>query len=123
MIARGEKSHEYSMLRWLLLPTVFVFLQWSLLISPAAVLDLVPQLWETAPENASKALRLPLTRVQAFDLGVHAARYDECMRQNTSDTCTDHLVGGCSTRRHRIATTDSESADAVGASHQPQAGR
>ena len=92
MIARGEKSHEYSMLRWLLLPTVFVFLQWSLLISPAAVLDLVPQLWETAPENASKALRLPLTRVQAFDLGVHAARYDECMRQNTSDTCTDHLV-------------------------------
>ena len=52
MIARGEQSHEYSMLRWLLLPTVFVLLQWSLLISPAAVLELVPRLWETAPENA-----------------------------------------------------------------------
>ena len=79
------------MLRWLLLPTVFVLLQWSLFLSPALVLAFVPALWATAPANASKALKLPLTRVQAFDLGWHAARYDQCVQRNESDLCTEHM--------------------------------
>ena len=81
-----------STVRWLLLPIIFVCFQWSLLLSPSQVLHSTPTLWTTAAENASLALKLPYTRVQAFQLGWHAALYTSCLASaGPSKNCTTHV--------------------------------
>lgn len=81
-----------STVRWLLLPIIFVCFQWSLLLSPSQVLHSTPTLWTTAAENASLALKLPYTRVQAFQLGWHAALYTSCLASAVpSKNCTTHV--------------------------------
>jgi hypothetical protein len=67
------------MMRWLLPPIVFVCFQWSLLLAPSHVLRVTPTLWTPVADNASLALKLPYTRVQAFELGRHAALYASCV--------------------------------------------
>ena len=81
-----------STVRWLLLPIIFVCFQWSLLLSPSQVLHGTPTLWTTAAENASLALKLPYTRVQAFQLGWHAALYTSCVASALpSKNCTTYV--------------------------------
>lgn len=80
-----------STLRWLLWPTVFVPLGWSLLLSPAPVLQLTPALWKTATANASLALKLPRSRAQAFELGWHASLYAACVHSLPAENCTVHI--------------------------------
>ena len=79
------------MMRWLLLPVAFVCVEWSLLLTPATVLDTTPSLWTTAVDNASLSLKLPHTRLQAFQLGWHAALYTACVRTTLADSCTVHI--------------------------------
>ncbi|GMI36746.1 hypothetical protein TrCOL_g6276 [Triparma columacea] len=79
------------MMRWLLLPVAFVCLEWSLLLSPSIVLDSTPVIWTTSATNASLSLKLPHTRVQAFELGWHAAQYAACLRTTPNDGCVAHV--------------------------------
>jgi len=78
--------------RWLLLPTVFIVLQWACYLAPAKVIVSTPALWTTADANASKSLKLPHTRVQSLELGWHAALFSACVQQLPVDNCTHHVV-------------------------------
>jgi len=77
--------------RWLLPPVAFVCLEWSLLLKPATVLDSTPILWTTAAVNASLSLRMPHTRVHAFELGWHAALYAACVSSAPVENCSVHV--------------------------------
>jgi len=63
--------------RWLLLPTLCVVGHWWLLLQPAALLRLTPQLWTPADAAIEDLVPLPQTKRQVFEFGWHAAKYSE----------------------------------------------
>jgi len=97
-----------STMRWLSPAVVFISLQWSLLLKPATILPSIPALWSTAPVNASLALKLPRTRVEAFELGWHAAHRAMCVGERNLETCTVYLDTASATLGAAVQLTSAQ---------------
>lgn len=103
-----------SSARWLLCIVIVVIANWQLLVAPAAVLSVVPALWWPPEATTAAPLpRHPKTRIETFELGWHAARYDaaSCPSEPAaSTTCSSILsdagqvLGGTRITGHQLMT-------------------
>lgn len=80
--------------RWLLCPLLFVLGLWTLLLQPG-LFAAFPSLWSTGGKGLQEVLPPhPKSRVQTFELGWHAARYEEhCSGRapSSSERCAETL--------------------------------
>ena len=87
---RTGQAAMSSIPRYLLFPCLFVLAQWWLYLAPGAA-SLLPALW--AVDEASDARAAPLvprTRLEAYDLGRVAGRFDACAEDD--DACRDECL-------------------------------
>lgn len=82
-----------NLVRWLLIPSLFIVGHWCLLFAPVDVLKISPTLWKPAVRSPDAfMLPTPKTRVQVFDLGAQFHRFDEHCKDFKEDSLSDSAV-------------------------------
>lgn len=88
----AEKSVEYVIARWLLLPLLFLIGHWCLFFVPDKVSRVCPTLWTPANRTPESLLPIPQNRVAVFDLAEKVQYFSEhCKEEASNAECKGKL--------------------------------
>jgi hypothetical protein len=114
-----EPPSAWRQLRLFLCAVSLLVFQWTLLVRPREVLAIVPILWPLPSNHTPPALFRPRDVLDAFDLGIQAARYESlgCSDNHEPSVHRDEAVplDNSSHRRRKCAAVLVRAGAAVGA--------